>query len=121
MERISPVYIYNATVAKVVDGDTVDLSIALGFKVTMALRVRLARINAAEMHDPRTVVQDTARKTKARLAELLKDPAVTIRSNKPYSEDKYGRWIAEIYTKDGKCVNDILLDEKLVKLYPDKF
>lgn len=118
---LKPVYIYDAKVLKVVDGDTVDLCISLGFYVTMTLRFRLGRINTAELTDTRADVKTLGLEAKKRLADLLKNPAVTIRSNKPYAADKYGRWLADIYLKDGTCVNDVLLSEGLAKLYPDKF
>ena len=41
-------YKYSATVIKVVDGDTVDLNIDLGFKLRFQLRGRFAGINAPE-------------------------------------------------------------------------
>lgn len=116
-----PVYIYDAEVEKIVDGDTVDLLVSLGFRVQMKLRFRLARINAAEMSDPRVEIKDKALKGKERLALLLKNPSVTIQSSKPLNEDKYGRWLAEIYTKTGVNVNQVMLDEGLAKIYPDKF
>src|SRR4051812_17413101 len=111
MPGTKPVYIYNAEVLNVVDGDTVDLRVDLGFHITLELRFRLARINTAELHDPRVEIKNLAIRAKDRLTALLKDPGVTIRSNKPYSEDKYGRWLADIYLKDGTCANDTLLTE----------
>ena len=41
-------YRYNAKVTRVVDGDTVDAEIDLGFDITIKKRIRLAEINAPE-------------------------------------------------------------------------
>lgn len=120
---MTPVYIYNVNaVTKVVDGDTCDLEISLGFRVTMKLRFRLARINAAEMSDDRPEIQSIATLAKLRLTELLAGGKITIQSAKPYTEDKFKRWLAEIYVGDSEqSVNQTLIDEGLVKLYPEKF
>ena len=116
-----PEYTYRAEVLKVVDGDTVDLRVDLGFRVTTVQRFRLARINAPEMHDARPDIQAKAEQAKERLELLLKSGGVILRSEKPLSDDKYGRWLAEIYTATGVDVNQTLIDEGLVKLYPGKY
>ncbi len=41
-------YNYNAKCTRVVDGDTIDATIDLGFGVFVAKRIRLAGINAPE-------------------------------------------------------------------------
>lgn len=120
---IKPGYTYDATVIKVIDGDTVDLKVDLGFHVTMCLRFRLARINTAELNDPRVLIKDLAFSAKNRLTALYNGVGhkVTIKSQKPLTEDKYGRWIADIYLPSGECVNDILVTENLAKVYPEKY
>lgn len=47
-------YLYRVTeIIKVVDGDTIDLRLSLGFGLTAALRIRLAGVNAYEMFGAR--------------------------------------------------------------------
>lgn len=121
MPEIQPVYIYDANVIRVIDGDSCEMLVKLGFHITATLRFRLARINTAELNDPRVEIKAIALAAKARVIALFADPNITIRSSKPYSEDKFGRWLADIYLSDGSCVNDILLSEGLAKVYPEKF
>ena len=97
-------YTYNATLVRVVDGDTVYFTVDLGFCITTKLDFRLAKINAPEMKTPE------GPKAKAELERLLGLGAITIQSLKL---DKYGRWIAQIFVKEGDKtidVNQTLLD-----------
>jgi len=90
------VYTYNAAVAYVVDGDTVDIMIDLGFRNFTKQRVRLAGIDAPEKNTEAGV------NSKAWLVEQLIDPVtggrkVVVKSEKPGAGDKYGRYLATIY------------------------
>lgn len=101
---------YRATVARVVDADTVDLQLDLGFHVYHRVRVRLARVDAPEMATP------MGQAAKARVAELLPEGcAVLLASSKG---DRYGRWVGEIVTASGVNVSTWLLDERLAVAYP---
>jgi micrococcal nuclease len=92
---------YYAKVAKVVDGDTLDLDVDLGFRITHRIRVRLARVDAPEMST------DLGKELKKRMMdEFAGSPDVTIRTNKG---DKYGRWIAEVEVVGGPNLSDWLL------------
>lgn len=115
-------YTYKAEVTRVVDGDTIDVMIDLGFATFTKARLRFARINAPEIR-PRKKNFPTE---KARLAEksrglvakeLIKNfievnkNQVTIETTK---KGKYGRWIAEIWVL-GANLSDLLLKEGLAK------
>lgn len=90
-------YEYKAEITNVVDGDTVDAKIYLGFYITADIRLRVARINTPELNRRAERVDGLAAKDWL-IAELAKvDNKVTIATNKT---GKYGRWIAEIYTRD---------------------
>lgn len=110
-------YEYKATILKVVDGDTVDLRISLGFHSYLDIRARLARINTAELNSTDQVQRELAVKARDRVVELTKTPDCTIQSFKPYKTDKYGRWLVELYNVNGVNINDILLTEKLAQFY----
>ena len=110
-------YEYNAVVTKVVDGDTIDCDINLGFYMTAKIRLRLARINTPEVRGAEKVAGKAATEwLKSKLAE--QDWAVRIKTGKT---GKYGRWIAEIYQVDfdalAKNENDpyININDELVK------
>lgn len=98
-------YEYKATVLRVVDGDTVDIEIDLGFTVSVRQRVRLQGLNAAE-HNTSAGVE--AKKYLEALLPVGKD--VLVKSSKPGGGDKYGRYLAEITPADASgSVNDSLV------------
>lgn len=103
-------YEYHAKLRKVVDGDTVDLDVDLGFHVWKRVRFRLARIDAPEVRGEHKVA---GKVSKAAVIEVLgaADTMLWVESEKT---GKYGRWIGEISFKeaDGFTANlsDYLVD-----------
>jgi len=87
-------YQYNATVVRVVDGDTVDLTVDLGFRCHRRDRFRLYGIDAPERG------QDGWLRSKAALEGMLPvGLKIEIQTEHPTIRDpadKYGRWIAVI-------------------------
>ncbi len=91
------IYVYRATVTKVVDGDTMHLSVDLGCDVSTQMTVRLAGIDCPEMNTmagraARAIAQDW-------LSRNAPGYAVVIRTLKDKKE-KYGRYLAYIYPED---------------------
>jgi micrococcal nuclease len=96
---------YAATVTHIVDGDTVDLTVDLGFRITNNDRFRLLGINSPERGRPGWA------EATAELAKLMPvGSQVTIHSEKPLSKEKYGRWLARILNADGTDVNQAMID-----------
>lgn len=94
---------YDALILKVVDGDTVDLRIDLGFSTFTDMRVRLYGINAPEMNT------QAGKDAKAFLLTLVHEgTVVTIRTIKD-KQEKYGRYLAIIYAEVGS-VNTAMVD-----------
>ena len=112
-------YEYKATVLKVVDGDTVDLRISLGFHSYIDIRARLARIDTEELNSTDPNLRLLAVMAKSRVMELTENPECTIVSFKPYRADKYGRWVVELVNYEGRNINNLLLAENLAKFYAD--
>jgi micrococcal nuclease len=113
-------YTYRATPVKIVDGDTCDLDIDLGFYTHLVTqRFRLYGINAPELHSKKAKERALALKARLRVAELLPfGQNVTIESLKATPErEKYGRWLAIIVNADGINVNDTLVAEGLAVPY----
>lgn len=106
-------YVYNAKVINIVDGDTVDVNVDLGFNIFFKVRLRLNGINTPELKESDPVKREMANKAKARVAELIKDRDVIIESRKM---DKYGRYLADIYV-DSLHVNQQLISEGLAVSY----
>ena len=67
-------YEYNAQVDKVVDGDTIDCTIDLGFKTWKKIRVRMQGINTPESRTRDLEEKERGLAAKARLQEILKYP-----------------------------------------------
>jgi len=84
-------YEYKATVDRVVDGDTVDFIVDLGFNIKIKIRGRLEGIDTPERgHPDWHLATATCRRL---LAELKFDGSITIHTKKT---GKYGRWIVRI-------------------------
>lgn len=94
-------YEYRATVLRVVDGDTIDATVDLGFDVHVNQRFRLYGINAPET---RGESRDAGKAAKAYLQTLLtthagKTGELTIQTRKD-DREKYGRYLAVLLAGD---------------------
>ena len=107
-------YLFNATVTYIVDGDTVDATVDLGFQVNYNVRLRLYGIDTMELRDSDPEKREHARRAKARMQELLQDREVTLET---FKTDKYGRYLAVIYLSD-QNINEQLITEGLAVSYP---
>jgi micrococcal nuclease len=87
---------YNAKVLKVVDGDTVDALVDLGFSVHRKIRVRLYGIDAPESRTRDLEEKKKGLAAKARLIEILDehDYEIIIKS---HGVGKYGRCLGELF------------------------
>ena len=101
---------------RIIDGDTIDLDIDLGFWVTVSYRVRLKGIDAAETRTKD--LKEKAEGVKARLwleKELSRSNEWIIETHK---EDKYGRILGTLYLDgDPVTVNERMLNEGIAKPY----
>lgn len=110
---------YDVTILKVVDGDTVDVDIDLGFGITLRdERVRIMGIDTPESRTSDKVEDLFGEAAKARLKELLHDGAKLITTEDKHGEDmkgKFGRILGDFYVErwEGKKekVTDILIEE----------
>ncbi len=105
-------YIYRVKkVHAVVDGDTIDVDIDLGFNVSFFQRVRLAGIDTPESRTLDKREKALGLEVKKKLKEIL-DSATTIviKTEKPDSTEKYGRILGWLYV-DGaeQSVNHSLI------------
>ena len=111
-------YNYNAKCTRVVDGDTIDAMIDLGFGVHVKKRIRLAGINAPESRTRNLEEKKLGLAAKKRLIEMLEE--VTNNFELESQElGKYGRVLGRLHVDkiSGKdvltkvCVNDCLVKE----------
>ena len=103
-------------IKRIIDGDTVDLDIDLGFWMTVSHRVRLKDINAAE-----TRTLNLEEKAKGLVAkewlekELSREGEWIIET---FKEDKYGRILGTLYlVGDPVTINERMLNEGIAQPY----
>ena len=100
-------YTYNIDILRVIDGDTIDASIDLGFDVKIKKRVRFMGINTPESRTRDLEEKKRGLAAKQRVAELL-DTATEVQLIS-HGVGKYGRVLGEIFLKDEKnSLNDLL-------------
>ena len=102
---------------KVVDGDTIDVTIDLGFDLYKKERVRVAGIDTPEKRtrdlEEKALGIDATNWLKAKLAEAITgDDELTIRTELSGGIGKYGRLLGWLYIGDG----DVSLNEEMIKL-----
>lgn len=110
-------YTYRAFCTSVIDGDTAEFRVDLGFNVSVTQRFRFARIDAPEMYGVKrgSAEYSSGIISKNRVIELIENKDVIIKTDKDRT-GKYGRYIAEIYVNEIN-VNDLLLEEGLAEKY----
>lgn len=110
-------YTYKAKLIRVVDGDTVDLTLDLGFNTFINHRFRLHGVDTPEVFGVKKGSEEYEKgiKAKNRVAELLEGKNIKVETFKD-RKDKYGRYLAVIYV-DKICINDLLFEEGLAKIY----
>ena len=101
---------------KVVDGDTIDVTIDLGFDLYKKERVRVAGIDTPEKRtrnlEEKVLGIDATNWLKAKLAEAITgDDELTIRTELSGGIGKYGRLLGWLYIGDG----DVSLNEEMIK------
>ena len=108
-------YEYNCKINRVVDGDTVDVDIDLGFGIVLTdERVRIMGIDTPESRTSDKVEKIFGLASKERLKELLGKTAILKTEINKDGEDmkgKFGRVLGDFLTPDGERVTKILVNE----------
>ena len=106
---------YDVHVVKVVDGDTVDVDIDLGFGICLKdERVRIMGIDTPESRTSDKVEKVFGLAAKDRLYSLLEKDAKLITTEDKSGEDmkgKFGRILGDFKSADGRMVTDIMIEE----------
>ena len=108
MAKAPDSFVYNATLERIVDGDTFDCTLDLGFSVKLhKQRVRLAGIDT-----PESRTRDLAEKKLGLAAkERLKELCIGKIQVKSLGKGKYGRILGIPDTEDGRDICDVLIKE----------
>jgi len=108
-------YEYKVKILKVVDGDTVDVDIDLGFGVVLSdERVRIMGIDTPESRTRDKVEKKFGLASKARLKSLLGKTGILKTQINKKGEDmkgKFGRILGDFVVEDNRMVTDILVEE----------
>lgn len=108
-------YEYRAHVNRVVDGDTVDVDIDLGFGIVLTdERVRIMGIDTPESRTSDKVEKIFGLASKDRLKSLLGKTTILKTQVAKDGEDmkgKFGRILGDFLTNDGRSVSQILIEE----------
>ena len=102
-------YIYKAKCVRVVDGDTIDATIDLGFDTWKKIRIRLVGMNAPESRTRDLEEKVLGLAAKAFLKDILgkHDNDFILHSQ---GVGKYGRCLGELFLGD-QNVNDLMITE----------
>jgi micrococcal nuclease len=104
---------YVRKVDNVVDGDTIDVLIDLGFDILFQSRVRLAGIDTPESRTKDLKEKALGLESKEYLKKALKDAkSVVIKTEKMDSSEKYGRILGWVYINgDTVSLNDMMIND----------
>ena len=113
-------YIYRCKINKVVDGDTVEIDLDLGFNMMLVnQRVRMSGIDTPESRTSNTEEKERGMISKKKLAEKLPvgswQKIQTMRSDA--NDDKFGRILGVFIMEDGMSLNQWMIDNNYAVLY----
>lgn len=101
-------YNYKFEVTRVIDGDTVDGIIDLGFDILTRVRVRLVGIDTPESRTRNLEEKKYGNEAKERLKELIASSDELLIDS--HGKGKFGRILGTLYV-NGTSINQTLIDE----------
>lgn len=108
-------YIYNAKLDRVVDGDTVDALVDLGFDTWKKVRIRMHGMNAPESRTRDLEEKEKGLAAKEYCKNFCKEGEAAILKTKTYdASGKYGRILGEIWSAGefaDKSLNEYLIEK----------
>jgi micrococcal nuclease len=113
-------YQYKCKIIKVLDGDTVDIDLDLGFKIILAnQRVRMAGVDTPESRTSIAEEKVRGQLSKKKLAEKLPVGSWQIieTQKSDSNDDKFGRILGVFILEDGTRVNDWLIENNYAVPY----
>jgi micrococcal nuclease len=120
MSETKDPYIYRIkSVLKVVDGDTIDASIDLGFDISLEKRIRLAGIDAPESRTTNLKEKALGLESKEWLKKALEGAKdILIKTELPDSTEKYGRIIGHLFINgQDTSLNNQMIEEGYALAY----
>jgi len=108
---------YKAKLIRIIDGDTIDAEIEVGFDIYVRKRIRLWGIDAPETRSRDKDEVQSGKQAASRLQAILAHSGGEFELV-THGDGKFGRCLGEIFVKDiNESVNQVLINEGLVKKY----
>ena len=97
----------------VIDGDTIDVDIDLGFDISLLRRVRMAGIDTPESRTTDKAEKVLGLEAKEYLKKMMKDAkTIIIKTELPDSSEKYGRILGWVYVDSAtKSINEKMIED----------
>jgi len=108
---------YNCELKRIIDGDTVELIIDLGFNIKIETDLRLEGIDTPEVNSSNGLEQEAAYRSEVFLGQLIEKEELIVRTKK---NDMYGRYIGTLFIKGQHelvNVNNFMLNHGLGRKY----
>ena len=110
-------YEYSCTVDRVVDGDTIDVTLDLGFNILHKCRVRLYGIDTTECRTRNKDEKARGRMAAGFVQTMVEEgELIQIRTKLKDSKGKYGRVLGELIV-DGTNINEAMVQKNLCVYY----
>jgi micrococcal nuclease len=100
-------------VTKIVDGDTIDVDVDLGFSISYSQRLRLAGIDTPESRTTDKFEKTLGLESKEYLKTKLKEAKdIVVKTELPDSSEKYGRILGWVYVNGkSKSINEQMIED----------
>ena len=108
-------YEYRSTILRVVDGDTIDVSIDLGFDISHKERVRLYGVDTPELRGGTDESKALAKTATAFVVDRMPIGSQQVIKTQYDRRGKYGRILADFLLEDGQSLCELLVSEGLAK------
>jgi micrococcal nuclease len=113
-------YIYRIKqILRVIDGDTIDADIDLGFDISLTKRIRLAGVDTPESRTSDANEKKYGLESKEWLKHKVENAGhILIKTELPDSTEKYGRIIGHLFVNDqSNSLNDQMIAEGMAWIY----
>lgn len=112
-------YEYQAIITNIVDGDTFDMDIDLGFNIHIHERVRLLDVDTPEKFGEEKILGLIVKKY-AEENFLYEDVIIKSEKNDEAADtDSFGRWLVKVIMRDGREISEIYNSLGINKIYSD--
>ena len=110
-QHIQDPFLYKCTIQRIVDGDTVDVNIDLGFGIWLYKeRVRVAGIDTPEKRTRDKVEKIFGLAATAKAHTLIPEGSECIVRTRRDKAGKYGRTMGDFVLEDGTLYTDVMIE-----------